>query len=52
MANGLTPGTQLPFAGPLQRLVWDDDSLKALEKELSYVTAQAAISGPRARALG
>lgn len=52
MANGLVPGTQLPFAGPLQRLVWDDDSLKALEKELSYVAAQAAISGPRARALG
>jgi hypothetical protein len=45
VGQGLMPGSQLPFAGPLQRLVWEDDSLEALERELSYVMAQA--SGPQ-----
>jgi hypothetical protein len=37
--QGLTPGTQLPFAGPLQRLVWEDDSAEALEREVEAVMA-------------
>lgn len=37
--HGLEPGTQLPFAGPLQRLVWEDDSADALARELDAVTA-------------
>ena len=39
VSQGLTPGTQLPFAGPLQRLVWEDDSAEALERELDAVLA-------------
>ena len=38
-SQGLTPGTQLPFAGPMQRLVWEDDSLDVLERELDSVLA-------------
>ncbi len=37
--HGLMPGAQLPFAGALQRLVWADDSLEALDRELAAVIA-------------
>lgn len=37
--QGLSPGTQLPFAEPLQRLVWEDDAAESLERELDAVIA-------------
>jgi hypothetical protein len=37
--QGVPPGSQLPFAGPLQRWVWDDDSADVLEHELEAVMA-------------
>jgi hypothetical protein len=43
-SQGLMPGSQLPFAGPLQRLVWDDDSFETLDRELSEVMALAAAT--------
>jgi hypothetical protein len=48
--QGLTPGMQLPFAGPLQRMVWEDDSADSLERELDAVTALAPPTGPVPRA--
>jgi hypothetical protein len=45
VGQGLMPGSQLPFAGKLQRLVWDDDSFEALDRELSDVIALAVASG-------
>jgi hypothetical protein len=48
--QGVPPGSQLPFAGPLQRLVWEDDSADALERELDAVTALAPPAGPILRA--
>lgn len=46
-AQGTPPGTQVPFAGPLQRWVWDDDSLEAIEREFAEVTAYAdSQAGP------
>jgi hypothetical protein len=40
--QGLMPGSQLPFADPLQRLVWEDDSIEALDRELAEVMALAS----------
>jgi hypothetical protein len=37
--QGLTPGAPIPFAGPLQRLVWQDDAAEILERELDEVSA-------------
>lgn len=44
--QGLMPDTQLPFAGPLQRLVWEDDSAEALEREIETVMALNPPMGP------
>ncbi len=37
VAQGTAPGTQVPFAGPRQRWVWEDDSLDAIEREFAGV---------------
>lgn len=35
--QGLQPGAQLPFAGPLQRLIWEDDSAPIIEREFAEI---------------
>jgi hypothetical protein len=46
-AQGLAPGSQLPFAGPLQRLVWEDDSADALQRELDHVMEEIPVAARR-----
>jgi hypothetical protein len=48
--QGLTPGAQIPFAGPLQRLVWEDDAADVLERELDAVIALNPPVAPALRA--
>jgi hypothetical protein len=46
--QGVSPGEQLPFAGPLQRWVWEDDSYEALDRELTEILALSAATPPAA----
>jgi hypothetical protein len=48
--QGLQPGAQIPFAGPVQRLVWEDDSAETLERELDAVMALNPPVAPALRA--
>ena len=37
---GFEVGGQLPFAGPFQRLVWEDDRLDVIEREFTAMVAR------------
>jgi hypothetical protein len=47
---GFEPDRSLPFATPLQRWVWEDDSVAAIEREFAAMAAAIAAAGPGVRA--
>ncbi len=42
---GFEVGGQLPFAGPFQRLVWEDDRLEVIEREFRDMVARIEAAG-------
>jgi hypothetical protein len=39
-SRGFTPGACLPFAGPFQRWIWEDDELGVIEREFASMAAR------------
>jgi hypothetical protein len=42
---GFEIGAQLPFAGPFQRLVWEDDRLEVIEREFRHMVTRIEAAG-------